>query len=410
MYFGFLISDQYKVSVMKKLESQNNLIYFDNAATTFPKPETVIEAVVECMRMYGANPGRSGHWLSVKASDIVFKTRLALANLFGVSNPMHVVFESNATSALNLAIKGLLSGKGHVMTTSIEHNSTIRPLHRFEKDGVIILDILEGDSRGVVSVSEFKKAKKNNSKLVVINHMSNVTGVVQPIREIGKWCRENNIISIVDCSQSAGVIDIDLKKDFIDIVAFTGHKGLYGPMGIGGLVLSDSFDYRMIKPLKEGGTGSLSDEINHPCFLPDIFESGTLNVPGIAGLLKGIEYVTEFREEIETKKRELSRYFIAKALKKVEGIKIYSGMDSLGVISFTIKGLSPSHITNILSENYNIMSRQGLHCSPLSHRKIGTFPEGTVRFSFGVFNTTKEIDIAIKCLNKLVKEKSKNGV
>lgn len=380
------------------------MIYFDNAATSFPKPPQVVEAAVEYMTRIGANPGRSGHSLSFRAGEIVFEARKKLAKFFGVKNPMNVVFCPNATDALNLAVKGLLKKNDHVITSSMEHNSVIRPLKRLEKDKIIELTVLNGDERGVLSVAEIVKAIKPETRAVVLNHMSNVTGIVQPVREIGEFCRSKGIIFIADCAQSAGIIPIDMEADYIDIACFAGHKGLYGPTGTGGMVIRDGFDFKKIRPLKEGGTGSMSESVNQPDFMPDIFESGTLNATGIAGLSKGIDFLNSLPEglnSVQLHKQTLQKYFIEKAKKYIKGFVTQSETNGLGIVSFTITGTSVSEITEKLSDGYGIMSRQGLHCSPLAHKLLGTFPDGTVRFAFSVFNTRDEVDAALQALKEL---------
>lgn len=386
---------------IQSLESKSDLIYFDNSATSFPKPCVVTDAMLECIKEYASNPGRSGHRLSMRAGEAIFKARMKLAQFFGVQNPMAVVFDLNATSSLNLAIKGFAYKGLHVVSTSLEHNSTIRPLMRLKEDGIITLDIASGDSFGIINTKELEKLKTKETKLLVINHTSNVTGATQPIQKICRWCRENGITSIVDASQSAGVEDIDMRRDCIDILCFTGHKNLYAPMGVGAMILNDDFDYKKISPLKEGGTGSLSEAITQPTFLPDIFESGTQNLPAISALEKSVEFVLENRTKMQSKKAELKSYFLKKS-EDIKGLKAYTTDDKSAVVSFTIEGLSVSQITQELSEKYNIMSRQGLHCSPLTHKKIGTFPSGTVRFSFGYFNEFSEIDKAVEAL-KIIK-------
>ncbi len=380
------------------------MIYFDNAATSFPKPEEVVEAVVGTMTKTGANPGRSGHTQSVRAGEIVFEARRKLAVFFGVKNPMNIIFTSNATEALNLAIKGLLRKGDHVVTTSMEHNSVIRPLKRLESEGYIDITVLEGDEDGVVSVEELEQHVKSRTRAFVLNHISNVTGIVQPLEELCGFCREKGLITIADCAQSAGIIPLDMVKDNIDIVCFAGHKGLYGPTGTGGMVLREGFDHRLIKPLKEGGTGSLSDKEFQPEFMPDVFESGTLNTAGIAGLSAGIDFINSLPEglgSVQLHKQTLQKYFIDKARKHVPGFITQSSPDGYGVVSFVLEGHSVSGITMKLSEKYGIMSRQGLHCAPLAHKRIGTFPEGTVRFSFSVFNTRQEADFSIEVLKKI---------
>jgi cysteine desulfurase family protein len=391
---------------MSKDKIKSGVIYFDNAATSFPKPECVTDAVVNYMTQIGANPGRSGHKLSIEAGQIVFKARKSIATLFGLKNSMHVIFTSNATEALNLAIKGVLQEGDHAITTSMEHNSTIRPLHELEKEAFISLSIVQADKTGIIDPKRIREAITVRTKAVVVNHASNVLGCIQPIREIGKICKENGVISIIDCAQSAGVVPIDINRDNIDILAFAGHKGLYGPTGTGGMVIADNFDHKKIKPLKCGGTGSLSDKIDQPDFLPDRFESGTLNVAGLNGLLAGSQYIQNKPDGIKgiyRHKNELQKYFIKQAEMQVPGFICYSSSDlpSTGVVAFKINNISVSEMAQMLSDKYKIMCRQGLHCSPLAHQTIGTFPEGTLRFGFGIFNTKEEIDTAVHALKSI---------
>ncbi|MCK5052437.1 MAG: aminotransferase class V-fold PLP-dependent enzyme [Candidatus Cloacimonetes bacterium] len=391
---------------MLKDRTHGGVIYFDNAATSFPKPQCVTDAVIRYMTQIGANPGRSGHKMAIEAGQIVYKTRKSIATLFGLRNPMHVIFTSNATEALNLAIKGVLEKGDHAVTSSMEHNSTIRPLHEMEKDGTISLSIIQADKTGILDPQKIRRAITTKTKAIIINHASNVIGCIQPIREIGKICRESGIIFIVDCAQSAGVVPIDIDRDNIDILAFAGHKGLYGPTGTGGMVISDGFDFKRIKPLKYGGTGSFSDKIEQPDFLPDRFESGTLNVAGLNGLLAGSKYIQKREggiERILEHKTELQNYFIQKAETFVKDFYCYSSsqLPSTSVIAFKINSYSVSETTQILSDRYGIMSRQGLHCSPLAHKTIGTFPEGTLRFGFSIFNKKEEIDLAVQALKSV---------
>ncbi|MDA3814224.1 MAG: aminotransferase class V-fold PLP-dependent enzyme [Candidatus Cloacimonetes bacterium] len=391
---------------MLKDKKKSCVIYFDNAATSFPKPDCVTTAVVHYLTQIGANPGRSGHKLAIEAGQIVFKTRKSIAALFGLKNPMHVIFTSNATEALNTAIKGVLQKGDHVVTSSMEHNSTIRPLHEMEKEGIISLSIIKADKIGILDPEKIRKAITAKTKAVVINHASNVIGCIQPIREIGKICRENGVIFIVDCAQSAGVVPINIDQDNIDILAFAGHKGLYGPTGTGGMVIADGFDFKKIKPLKYGGTGSLSDKIEQPDFLPDRFESGTLNVAGLSGLLAGSEYIQNrdggIRGILEHK-IELQNYFIQQAEMLIKDFCCYSSfqLPSTGVVAFSINNFSVSETAQILSDKYGIMCRQGLHCSTLAHQTIGTFPAGTLRFGFSIFNKKEELDLAVQALKSI---------
>ncbi len=383
--------------------SEGTTIYFDNAATSFPKPEIVIGKLNNYLINIGANPGRSGHSLSVKAGEAVFNARKQLAGLFGVKNPMRVVFGFNATDALNLAIKGTVKHGDHVITSSMEHNSTIRPLKQLEANGTISLTIVEADKNGTVNSQHIKESIRNSTSMVVINHISNVNGVIQPIAEIGEICRDNNLTFIVDGAQSGGYTPVNITDLKIDIYAFTGHKGLYGTQGTGGLIFANGFDYTKVEPLRTGGTGSRSSEITQPDFLPDRFESGTLNVGGVTALGAGVEFVKETGvENICKHEQQLANYFHKKATDTIPGFKAFGfNKKNTGIISFRIAGISVSEIAGELSEKYGIMCRHGLHCSPLAHKTVGSFPEGTIRFSFGVFNTIEEVDIALKSIKEI---------
>ncbi len=376
------------------------MIYFDNAATSFPKPKSVIDEQNNYLLNIGANPGRSGHSLSIKAGEIVFSARKEIARTFGVKSPMRVVFGFNATDALNLAIKGVIKQGDHVITSAMEHNSTIRPLKQLEADGLITLSVAEADEAGKISAKNIRELIRNNTSVVVINHVSNINGVVQPIAEIGEICRESNLTFIVDGAQSAGYIPVNITDLKIDIYAFTGHKGLYGTQGTGGIVFADGFDYKQVKPQRAGGTGSRSSEIIQPDFLPDIFESGTLNVGGIASLAAGVRFINEKDiENIYNHEQQLAIHFHEKAKEKIPGFKSFGfDKENTGIVSFRIGDISVSEIAGELSEMYGIMCRHGLHCAPLAHKSLGSFPEGTVRFGFGVFNTFEEVDEAVEAL------------
>ncbi len=384
-------------------ENSEGIIYFDNPATSFPKPKSVIDAIVDYQVNIGSNPGRSGHELAAASGQVVYKTRKLLADLFGVRNPMHVVFCSNATDALNLAIKGFLKKGDRVITSSMEHNSTIRPLKELEKNGIISLNIMQACKSGIVSVVDLEKEITPETTAIVINHISNVNGCIQPLQMIGELCNRKGLTFIVDCAQSAGIVPVNMSKNGIHLLAFTGHKGLYGPTGTGGLIIADSFDYNRIKPLKQGGTGSFSDKIIQPEFLPDCFESGTLNVAGLSGLFQGIKIVMELGfETIRNHKKDLQEYFIQRAKNEINRFRSFtSDSDEIGLVSFIIDGISVSEIAGRLSDEFNIMCRAGLHCAPLAHKTLSTFPEGTVRFGFGIFNTRQEIDIAVDALKKI---------
>ncbi len=381
-------------------------IYFDNPATSFPKPPTVIDAVLHYMTGVGGNPGRSGHLLSMAAAEIVQSTREAIAGLFHVDNPRQVIFCSNATDALYLAIQGVIREGDHVITTSMEHNSTLRPLVELEQRERMTLSVARCTREGVVDVPALLKTITPETRVMVVNHASNVNGTVQPLREIGALCRERGIILVADCAQSAGVIDIDMKADGVDLLAFSGHKGLYGPTGTGGLVIADDFDETFLKPLKYGGTGSYSDKPLQPPFLPDRFESGTLNVAGISGLAAGVAHITAVPgglEGIRRHKAKLVGYFLQRALQEVEGLVTYAPepLIETGVLSFNIRRKAPSAVAKLLGDEYGIMCRSGMHCAPLAHQTMATFPHGTVRFGFGLFNTEEEIDRAVDALRDI---------
>jgi len=378
-------------------------IYFDNPATSFPKPPAVIDAVLNYMTGVGGNPGRSGHPLSTAAAEIVQSAREAIAGLFHVGNPMQVIFCSNATDALNLAIQGVICEGEHVITTSMEHNSTLRPLVELEQQKRMTLSIARCSREGIVDVPALLKTVTPETRVMVVNHASNVNGTVQPLREIGALCRERGIILIADCAQSAGVIDIDMKADGVGLLAFSGHKGLYGPTGTGGLVIADDFDEALLRPLKYGGTGSYSDKPLQPPFLPDRFESGTLNVAGISGLAAGVAHITAFPGGlggIRHHKAQLVGQFLRRALREIEGFVVYApeALIETGVVSFNIQRRAPSAVAKLLSDEYGIMCRSGLHCAPLAHQTMATFPHGTVRFGFGLFNREEEIDRAVDAL------------
>lgn len=374
------------------------MIYLDNGATSFPKPEEVYIAVCNSMRNTGGNPGRSGHKMALEAGRLVYEVREKVADFFNISNPMNIVFTLNATDSLNMAIKGYLKEEDHVITTSMEHNSVIRPLKKLEKEGKIKLDIIKCDKEGNLDIKEIKKLISKKTSMIVTTHASNVTGTILPIHEIGKLSKENNIVFMVDSAQTAGVYDIDVDKMNIDILAFTGHKSLLGPQGVGGLYIRENI---IVDSFREGGTGSSSESLYQPDIMPDKMEAGTPNTHGIIGLGAGIDYIKKIGiENIRKQEKELTNYFLEK-LRNLEKIKIYGTnvIENRGpVVSINIGNEDSSEISYILDEVYNIATRPGLHCSPLAHDTIGTLERGTVRFSFGFFNTKEEVDYVINSI------------
>lgn len=379
------------------------MIYFDNGATTFPKPDEVYDAVMKAMKEYGANPGRSGHKLAIRMGREIYETRELLAKLFNIDNPMNIIFTSNCTESLNLAIKGILSKGDHVITSSMEHNSVLRPLAALEKEGVE-LTIVKGDPTGKIKVEDIANSIRSNTKLIVITHVSNLTGTIMPIEEIGRIAKEKGILLLVDAAQSAGVYDIDVKKMNIDMLAFPGHKGLLGPQGTGGLYIKEGL---LLKEIKQGGTGSFSHVLDMPDILPDRYESGTLNGPGIVGLGAGIRYIlNKGIENIRKHEEELTKHFI-EGLMQIDKVKVYGPLNEKeqgAVVSINIGDEDSSEISFILDEKYDIQVRPGLHCAPLAHKTIGTFEQGVVRFSFGPFNTHDELDYALKAIREIAKE------
>ncbi len=379
------------------------MTYFDNAATTFPKPEVVYRKIMEAMEGYGANPGRSGHKLALKMNRGIYDTRLSLSQLFNIGNPMNLIFTFNCTESLNLAIKGLLKPGDHVITTSMEHNSVLRPIKYMEKFGVETT-IVSANLLGEINPDDIKNSIKKNTKLIVTTHISNLTGTIMPIKEIGDIAKEKGILYLVDAAQSAGVYSLDVTSMNIDMIAFPGHKGLLGPQGTGGLYIKEGLE---IQETLQGGTGSMSESLLQPDMSPDRYESGTPNGPGIIGLGAGVEYIkSKGIDNIRKHEESLTKYFLEEA-SKINGIKLYGPCDikkQAAVVSLNIKDYDSSEIAYILDEQYDIMVRPGLHCAPLAHKTIGTFDQGVVRFSFSPFNTMEEIEYAIKSLREIAKE------
>ena len=379
------------------------MIYLDNAATSFPKPERVYVEMDKCMRQYCANPGRSGHRLALEAGRAIFRTRERLCRLFNIENPMQVVFTSNATEALNLGIKGLLREGDHVVTTSMEHNSVARPLTALKAKGVSVTYV-GCDSKGYLDPRDIERAIKKNTALIVMTHASNVTGTLMPVNEVGCIAKERGIPFMLDAAQTAGIYDIDVKNMNIDMLAFPGHKGLMGPQGTGGLYISESLD---VLQMKEGGTGSRSEELEQPVVVPDRYESGTPNTAGIVGLGAGVGFILEKGTAAIREHEEELTAMLLQGLGQIKGVKIYGPANprfQAGVVSINIGDGDSGEISYILDRSYDIATRSGLHCSPLAHRTIGTFDQGTVRFSVGYFNTRKDIEAALRAVEEIAAE------
>ncbi len=380
-------------------------IYLDNAATSRNKPESVVKAMNYYMNEIGCSPGRGGYECSLQASRIILDTRIILTELFNVKKPEQIIFSHNVTYAVNTAIKGLIQKGDHVISTTMDHNSVLRPLKSLEEQGIIEVDFVEADRQGVVNLEDVERSIRNNTKMIVLTHASNVTGTLMPVAEIGEIAKDNNLYYILDTAQSAGVYDIDFARLHLDVLCFTGHKCLMGPTGTGGFAVSEETAKEM-DPLIEGGTGSISDKEYQPDFLPDKFESGTINTVGLAGLKAGIEYINNVgRVNIKNKLNNLTARFLT-GLKQISRINIHGPGDinlQASTVSITIDGFDSGELSYLLADKYKIMTRSGLHCAPLAHKSIGTFPEGTIRFSIGYFNTVEEIDYTLSSLQEIVK-------
>ena len=381
------------------------VVYLDNAATSYPKPQSTLDAMICYQQEIGGSPGRSGHRLSIDAGRIVHETRETLARLFNVDDPLRIVFTKNATEALNIALMGLLKPGDHVITTGMEHNSVMRPL-RFLSSCGVDLTVVSTSVHGELDPGDIKAAFRMNTRAVVLTHASNVTGTIMPIQEIGALTRAGgDIVLCVDAAQTAGALPIDVAAMGVDLLAFTGHKSLFGPQGTGGLYIRKGLDEH-IGPLMRGGTGSRSEFEEQPDFMPDKYECGTPNTIGLAGLGAGAAYIlAQGVATVREKEEVLTRRFLDH-LQAFDGdVTLYgprSAQDRIPLISFNIRDISPSDAALYFDEKWGILCRPGLHCAPAAHRTIGTFPQGTVRFSFGLFNTEEQVDLAAEALRNLL--------
>lgn len=375
------------------------MIYFDNAATTLKKPKEVAIAVYNAINNF-ANASRGSYESSINSERIILSARERLRKLFNADSPNCIAFTNNSTEALNMAIKGLIGGSEHIITTSFEHNSVLRPIYEMENIGTEV-SIIKADKNGNINYNEIENNIKENTKAIICTHASNVIGDILDISLIGKISKKYNLLFILDASQTAGCVPIDIKNNFIDVLCFTGHKGLMGPQGTGGLcVRKDLF----IKPLKTGGSGIKSYSKTHPENMPTRLEAGTLNGHGIAGLNAALEFIeNETIEKISNHERELSRYFYD-SIKNIENIKFYGNYETdnrVSIVALNIGKIDSSKISDILSNDYNIATRPGAHCSPLMHEALGTVNQGIVRFSFSYFNTFEEIDKGIEAIKEI---------
>lgn len=378
-------------------------MYLDNAATSWPKPEAVYAAIDHFNRNIGGNPGRGTTSFALTSASVVLETRELLAQLFHINDPLRIAFTLNITEALNLAIKGTLVSGDHLIISSMEHNALVRPAFTLAEQGVEVT-VIPCSSDGLFDTGKLVSAIKKNTRMVGLQHASNVTGTIQPVAEVGKICREQGILFLVDSAQSAGVLPIDVQRQAIDILTFTGHKGLYGPQGTGGIYVRPGI---AITPLKEGGTGSQSQDTKQPQFMPDCLESGTLNTPGIVGLGAGVRFVLEQGISAIRRHEQKLTEFLWDNLAGIDKVKRY-GMpamkDRTAIISFTVDGLDSQEVSLLLEKEFGIMTRGGLHCTPLAHQTIGTLEQGTCRLSPGFFNTEQEMEAVVTAIAAIARK------
>lgn len=380
-----------------------NNIYFDNGSTSFPKAPGVAKAMADILEHGAFNINRGNYEGAYEVADLVLDTRDKLAGLFHAKCSKQVIFTPGITHSLNYFIKGFLKADDHVIVTSMEHNAVMRPLVQMEKRGVLYTTI-QADQEGSISTHAFEKALTSKTKAIIMLHASNVCGTILPIEEVGEICRRHGLYFVVDTAQSAGSIEVDIGKCNIDFLAFTGHKGLLGPQGIGGFIISDQLS-EVLDPLIAGGTGSQSDSLHMPIQLPDRFESGTLNLPGIIGLHSALLYLEqEGIEKLHRKKMQLTECFLEGA-KMLPGVRIVGKQgvrDRVAVVSLDFYQYDNSLIAFELEQSFGIMTRVGLHCAPMAHKSCQTYPKGTVRFAFSANNTFEEVEECLAACSKII--------
>ena len=378
------------------------MIYFDNAATTIRKPDCVIQAVTEAMCSLG-NSGRGIHSGALSASRIIYDARVALAQLFGAESPERIAFTANSTQALNMAIKGILNPGDHVITTALEHNSVLRPLYELEERGVL-LTILPADKAGNVRYEDFEQEIRPNTRAIVTTHGSNLTGNLLDIGRLGGIAKKYGLLYIVDASQTAGVFDIDVQQMHIDILCFTGHKGLLGPQGTGGLYVREGVE---VRPLLSGGSGVQTYLRSHPAQMPTALEAGTLNGHGIAGLGAAVRHILDTGMETIRQKEQALMWEFYTQVRQIPGITVYgdfSTQNRCPIVTLNVRDYDSGEVSDALASEYGIATRPGAHCAPLMHKALGTVEQGAVRFSFSHYNTEEEINFAVSALRELAQE------
>lgn len=372
------------------------MIYLDNAATTFKKPHSVYESVVNTMVNNSINASRGGYDAAISVNEILFETKNNLATLFHIENPERIAFAYNTTHALNMGIKGILSYGDHVIITSMEHNSVLRPIKAYEQQKRISYSVLYGNKQGEIDVNSLEKLIKKNTKLIVMTHSSNVCGTINDVDKAADIAHSYNIPIMIDAAQSAGIIDINASK--FDLLAFPGHKGLMGPMGTGGLYVREGLE---LQTIIEGGTGSLSESFYQPDIMPDRLESGTQNIPALAGLGCAAKFIFDTGlDNIRKHENMLCTYF-EENIRKIPNITIYGSNNKTAICAMNINNVDCVEIAELLNKDYKIAVRAGLHCAILAHKTLGTEKTGCIRFSFGFFNTKNEVDEAIKAIHEI---------
>lgn len=376
-------------------------VYLDNSATTFPKPEAVYLAVDRFMRECGGSPGRGLNRKARQADEVVFETRKRLASLFNINDPSRVIFTANCTESLNLAIKGLLRRGDHAVLTDLEHNAMSRPLWKLRETLGLELSVVKTSEEGKLDPAAIEAAIRSNTRVICCVHANNVMGTITPIAAIGEIAQSHQITFLVDAAQTAGVLPIEVNSMNIDLLAFTGHKGLLGAQGTGGLYVREGLE---IEPLKEGGTGIKSESVEHPNIFPEGYEAGTLNGPGISGLGAGVQFVmNQGTEAIRSHEMTLNERFM-RGVDGIKGVQLYGpkdAMEKVGITLLNFASLDPGEVGQLLDRKFGLMVRTGLQCSALSHQKLGTEKKGAIRFSFGFFNTTDDVDYAIDAVRQI---------
>ncbi len=380
-------------------------IYFDQAATSYPKPTSVVDAMVHFMSHVGVNVGRGSYREAYTADSVVYETRELLKTLFNASDSKNVIFTANITQSLNMVMKGYLKSGDHVLVSSMEHNAVMRPLIQL-KDSGVTFDRIPCTSEGELILESIEGLIHPNTKAIIMTHASNVCGTMMPIEEVGKICEKHRLKFIVDAAQTAGVIVIDMKAMHIDVLTFTGHKSLLGPQGIGGFLVTDEMA-ASIEPFISGGTGSFSHTEDMPSQMPDKFEAGTLNTPGVYGLNAALKYVMALGlNEIRHMEMVLTQMFL-EGLKRFPKVTVIGKQDMVNrtaVVSIQIEGIDIAHVAYLLDKEYHIMTRVGLHCAPHAHKTLGTYPIGTLRFSFGHLNTPEEVEQCLEALEAILNQ------